>query len=168
VDPDSDPAFQVNPDTVSETDLHPIPIQGFDDQKPKEKHSRKFFKIFFDQKLHLIMSKLQEKPSALKRESPELQNMKLFSVLVLVGHPGTPLSPDPIRIRVRIHSTGILVECASQKYLGNFGRSYPVCCSNGPQIRKTLRTFMLTVSPVACTLKYLRSINFFINKYRFF
>jgi hypothetical protein len=64
VDPES--AFQENPD--------PIRIQGFDGQKLREKkYGRKFFLFFFDKKLQLLMSKLQEKPSA-------------------------PLNPDQIRI----------------------------------------------------------------------
>ncbi len=44
VDPDSDPAFQVNP----EPDTDPIRIQGFNDQKLKKKIPQKFVKkIFF-------------------------------------------------------------------------------------------------------------------------
>ncbi len=70
VDPDSDPAFQVNPDT----DLHPIPIQGFDDQKPKKKNTAEnFCKSFLIKSCNLLMSKLQEKPSSLKSEHPALQ-----------------------------------------------------------------------------------------------
>jgi hypothetical protein len=47
--PDTDPAFQVNPDPK------PIRIQGFDDQKLKKKYSRKYF---FDQKFEFTI-KLQ-------------------------------------------------------------------------------------------------------------
>jgi hypothetical protein len=68
VDPDKDldPAFQVNPDP------DPIRTQSFDDrQKPKERNIAEFFSSsFFDQKLQLLISKLQEKPSTLKREHP--------------------------------------------------------------------------------------------------
>ncbi len=55
------------------------------------------------------MSKLQEKPSALKREHPALQKMKfinfflclwvIFALLDTDPDPGTPLHPDPFRIR---------------------------------------------------------------------
>jgi hypothetical protein len=63
------------------------------------------------------MSILQEKPLALKREHPALKKLNLinlFSVFVGQFCPrdpdtdlGTPLNPDPIRIRprIRIHST---------------------------------------------------------------
>jgi hypothetical protein len=59
------------------------------------------------------MSKLQEKPSALKREYPALQKMKfinfflcllvIFALLDPDTDSWTPLNPDPIRIW--IHST---------------------------------------------------------------
>jgi hypothetical protein len=63
-DTNPDPAFQVNPDPYPD----PIRVQGFDDQKLK--------KINTDLKnCNLLMSKLQEKPSALKREHPALQKM---------------------------------------------------------------------------------------------
>jgi hypothetical protein len=41
VDPDPDPAFQVNPDTA-DTYPDPIWIQGFDDQKLKKKIQLKY------------------------------------------------------------------------------------------------------------------------------
>ncbi len=44
---------------------------------------------------------LQEKPPALQREHPALQKMKVNSD----PDPGTPLKPDPIRIRIWIHNT---------------------------------------------------------------
>ncbi len=57
------------------------------------------------------MSKLQEKTSALKREQPALQKMKFinfflrlwvfFALLDPDTDPGTPLNPDPIRIRIQ-------------------------------------------------------------------
>ncbi len=54
------------------------------------------------------MSKLQERPSPLKREHPALQNVKfiiLFLCLwvicaLLDPDPGTPLNTDPIQIRI--------------------------------------------------------------------
>jgi hypothetical protein len=67
------------------------------------------------------MSKLQEKPSALKRGHPALQKMKFFNFIsIFVGHfcltwiwiqtrivnqdpdkdPGTPMNPYPIQIRI--------------------------------------------------------------------
>ncbi len=42
-DMDPDPAIQVNPDT----DPDPTRIQGFDDQKFKEKNTADFFPFFF-------------------------------------------------------------------------------------------------------------------------
>jgi hypothetical protein len=45
------------------------------------------------------MSKLQEKPSALKREHPALQKMKfIYKKFYVVGHfcpPGSGSDPDP-------------------------------------------------------------------------
>ncbi len=52
--PDTDPAFQVNPDP----DL--IRIQGFNDQKLKKKSTDLI------KNCNLLMSKLQEKPASLK------------------------------------------------------------------------------------------------------
>jgi hypothetical protein len=49
LDTDSDLEFQVNPDTDTDTDPDPIQIQGFDDQKMKEKIQWNFFISFFDQ-----------------------------------------------------------------------------------------------------------------------
>ncbi len=60
---------------------------------------------------NLLMSKLKEKPSALKREHPALQKLNfinfflcLWDTIVLLDpdtDPGSPFNPDPIRI----HST---------------------------------------------------------------
>jgi hypothetical protein len=62
------------------------------------------------------MPKLQEKPSALKREHPALQKMKcinfslcLWIILALMDPDpdpdrGTPLNPD----QIRIHGTGFI------------------------------------------------------------
>ncbi len=65
--------------------------------------------------------KLQEKPSALKREHPTLKklNFKLFSIFWLIvalldpgirienpdPDPGTLLNVNPIQIQIRIHNT---------------------------------------------------------------
>jgi hypothetical protein len=74
-DPDTnpDPTFKVNPD--------PIRIQGFDDQQNlRKKYSFIFLFLFLIKNCNLLiprrpqrMSKLQEKPSALKREHPALK-----------------------------------------------------------------------------------------------
>ncbi len=64
--------------------------------------------IFFIKNCNLLMSKLQEKPSVLKREHPELQKMKFINFFLCLGSflalldldpdpdmdPGTPLNPD--------------------------------------------------------------------------
>jgi hypothetical protein len=65
------------------------------------------------------MSKLQEKPSALKREHPALQKMKfmnfflclwvIFALLDPDSDPRTPVIPYLIRIRIRIHNTASFV-----------------------------------------------------------
>ncbi len=52
LNPDPDPAFQLNPDsdTDSDTDADPTRIQGFDDQKLKKKNTaEKLFLSYFDQ-----------------------------------------------------------------------------------------------------------------------
>jgi len=55
-------------------------IQGFDDQKlERKKYSRNLYIFFFIKIYNLLMSQLQEKPSALKREHPALQKIKLIS-----------------------------------------------------------------------------------------
>ncbi len=73
-------------------DPDPIRIQGFDDQK-------KISFIFF---CNLLMSKLQEKPSALKREHPTLQKMKFINFFLCLWVIFALLDPDPIQIRIRI------------------------------------------------------------------
>ncbi len=107
LDPDPDPEFHVNPDP------DPIRMQNFDDQKLKKKKYR--WKIFWIKKCNLLLSMLQEKTSALKREHPALKKWNLFRVLFCLWVifslldpdtvPGMPLNPDPIRIR--IHSTAV-------------------------------------------------------------
>ncbi len=69
-DTDPDPAVQVNPDP------DPVRIQGFDDQKRKKKNTD-LIKNF-----NLLMSRLQEKLSALKKEHPALQNMTFLNFFV--------------------------------------------------------------------------------------
>ncbi len=71
MDPDS-----LNPGSINSSEPlygSPIRFQGFDDQKLRE--NCVFFLTFFDQNCNFLMSKLQEKPSALKREHPALQKM---------------------------------------------------------------------------------------------
>ncbi len=61
-----------------------IQIQGFDDQK-----FNKFTVDLHIPRPQIRTSKLQEKPSALKREHPALQNMKLlnfFEFSIFCGH----------------------------------------------------------------------------------
>jgi hypothetical protein len=89
----------------------PIPVQGlnFDDQKlkkiiPLEKF---FFLSLLIKNCNLHVSKLQEKPSALKREQPALQKVKFFNFFLCLWvifaildpdpdtDPGTPFYPDP-------------------------------------------------------------------------
>ncbi len=84
-DMDPDPAFQVNPDT----DPDPTRIQGFDDQKLKEKNTADFFFFFLFKTCNLLIprppyrtSKLQEKPFNFGPPDPDTD-------------PGTPLNPDP-------------------------------------------------------------------------
>jgi hypothetical protein len=65
---DPDLAFQVNPDPIRTA-------FDFDDQKLKK----------FIKNCNLLMSNLQEKPSALKREHPTLQKMKLLNFFYVCG-----------------------------------------------------------------------------------
>ncbi len=68
-----DPVFKVNPDT----DPDPIWIEGFDDQKLKKKNTDENF--CWSNIANLLMYKLQEKPSALKREQTALQKNKFIN-----------------------------------------------------------------------------------------
>jgi hypothetical protein len=79
----ADPAFQVNPDP------DPIRIQGLDDQKLKKKYTDLI------KSCNLLMSKLQEKPSALKREHPALQKMKFINFFLCLCVIFALLDPDP-------------------------------------------------------------------------
>jgi hypothetical protein len=98
--------------------------QSFDNQKLKKKNTAdNFLYLFLIKYCNLLMSKLQEKPSALKREHPALQKMNfvnfflclwvIFALLNSDPHtdPGTPLNLDPIRILIgiRINSTAYTV-----------------------------------------------------------
>ncbi len=77
-------------------------IQEFEDQKFKKIYRRKKIWYYFDQKLQFTLSLglhkgrssyVHEKPSALKREHPALQNMKTFLVVLWVIF--ALLDPDP-------------------------------------------------------------------------
>ncbi len=78
----------------------PIRIQGFDDQKLEKIYSCKKIKFFLDQKVQFTRppqrtSKLRKKPSALKREHPELQQMKFLNFFLLLWVIFVLLDPDP-------------------------------------------------------------------------
>ena len=82
-------------------------IQGFETQKLKKIYSWKSY-IFFINNCNLPIpsppwrtSKLQKKPSALKREHPALQNRKFLNFFYFCG--SFLLSWIRIRIRIRIH-----------------------------------------------------------------
>jgi hypothetical protein len=92
-----------------------IRIQGFNDQNLRKIYSWNFLISFLEKNCNLLirrpskrMSKLQDKPSALKRKHPA-QKMKFiinfFSIFV--GH-FCLLDPNPIRSRIciLIHNTG--------------------------------------------------------------
>ncbi len=74
-----------------------IRIQGFDDQK-LEKYSLKFF-VFVLSKISIYLtlwtSKLQEKPSALKREHPAFQKMKFNNCFLFFWVISALMDPDP-------------------------------------------------------------------------
>jgi hypothetical protein len=80
-----------------------IRIQGFDDQKLRKIQPKKKF-IFFDKKFQFTYtpaSKLEEKPSALKREHTALQKMKFMNFFYFVcdnfclAESGSNPDPDP-------------------------------------------------------------------------
>jgi hypothetical protein len=66
----------------SNPDPDPIRIQGFDDKKRK----KNVFSLFFDQKCGLLMTNLQEQPSAFKKEHPALQKINLLTYSMFVGY----------------------------------------------------------------------------------
>ncbi len=72
--------------------------------------SSEIFLNLFDQNCNLLMSKLQEKPSALKKEHLALREIKYINFFlclwVIFCPPGSGYrSRDPHWIRIRIHST---------------------------------------------------------------
>jgi hypothetical protein len=80
----------------------PDPDPGFNDLKLKKIYSWKFYIYFLDQKLQFTYplasikdAKLQEKPSALKREHPVLQNMKILDFFLFLWVIFALLDPDP-------------------------------------------------------------------------
>jgi hypothetical protein len=96
LNPDPDTAFQENPG-----------VQVVDDQKLKKKNAAKIFqKSFLIKNCNLLMSKLQEKPSAPKREHPALQKIKFIIFFYVYGSIANP-DPDTdpgipvLRIRIR-------------------------------------------------------------------
>jgi hypothetical protein len=64
-------------------------ILGFDDQKLRKKiYSWNFYIYFFDQKLQFTYPRPPQrtpKPSALKRDHPALQDMKILSFFYFCG-----------------------------------------------------------------------------------
>ncbi len=73
-----------------------IRIQGFDDQNLKVKIQLKNCLIFFLIKnFCLLMSKLQEKPSALKRDHPPLKKIKFVNFFLCLWVIFALLDPDP-------------------------------------------------------------------------
>jgi hypothetical protein len=89
---DPDPAFFLIADPDPYWDPDPDTIPGFDDQK-KKNCSWKFFNTFLINNCNLLFprppyrtNKRQEKPLALKREHPALQNMKkIFTFSFICG-----------------------------------------------------------------------------------
>jgi hypothetical protein len=86
LNPDPDPAFQKNPDP---------------DPKIKGKKLNFLFSFFFDKKIAIYLSlglemtsKLQEKPSALKREHQALQKMKYINFFLFLCVTFALLDPD--------------------------------------------------------------------------
>ncbi len=74
---------------------------GFDDLKLKKIYSGKIY-IFLIKNCNLLIPrppqrtpKLQEKPSALKREHPVLKNMKLLDIFLFLWVNFALLDPDP-------------------------------------------------------------------------
>jgi hypothetical protein len=54
------------------------------------------------------MSKLQEKPSALKREHLAVQKMNFINLFIFLWVIFALLDPDPIRIWHRVHNNGTI------------------------------------------------------------
>jgi hypothetical protein len=75
---------------------------GFDDLKWKKNYSWKFNFYFLDQNCNLFIPKppyrtpkLQEKPSALKREHPVLKNIKILDFFLFLRVIFSLRDPDP-------------------------------------------------------------------------
>ncbi len=83
---------------------HFNPDPAFDDQKLKKKKYR--WNIFWIKNCNLLMSKLQEKTLALKREHPAPQKMKLINFFLCLWVIFALLDPDPDPGThwIRIHS----------------------------------------------------------------
>jgi hypothetical protein len=78
-----DPAFQVNPE----------PDPGFWWPKTEEEKNKRWT-IFLIKNCNLLMSKLQEKPSSLKREHTALQKMKFIYFFLCLWVIFALLDPD--------------------------------------------------------------------------
>ncbi len=61
-----------------------------------------FLYLFYIKNCYLLMSKLQEKPSALKREHPALQKLNLLIFFMFVGLFCPPVSGAGCILRIRI------------------------------------------------------------------
>jgi hypothetical protein len=78
------------------------PDPGFWWSKTKEKNTAENFSyIFLIKNCNLLIPRPLEKPSALKREQPALQKMKLITISILMGHFRPPGSGSGSQIRIR-------------------------------------------------------------------
>jgi hypothetical protein len=101
LNPDPDPAFEVNSDT--NPDMDPIRIQGFDEEKMEEN----FF--FFYQNLPFTYPKASIKDmkatgeafSPQKRTSQRFKKLNALTFSIFVSHFCPPRSVLRIRIRIR-------------------------------------------------------------------
>ncbi len=89
-------------------------IQDFDDQKLKKKNKAEIF--------YLFLNKLQEKPSALKREHPALQKMKCINFFLFLWVIFALLDTDPEAHGIRIQSVSVTLllvsKCSIFYFLG--------------------------------------------------
>ncbi len=123
IDPDPDP----DPDPAQHFSWIPvsIPIYVLTTKIDKKLQLRKNSIFLSKTAIYLSLglhkgSKLQEKPSALKREHPALKNMKFLKLFLFLWvifalqdpDPLTWLNHDPIRIRIQIRNTGPKTEMA--------------------------------------------------------
>ncbi len=97
-------SYQLIFSSVSDPDPGPIRIQGLMTKDGTKYTAEKFFIYFFDKKIAIYLSpglrkkrtsKPQEKPSALKREHPALQNMKFHHFYLFLWVIYALLDPDP-------------------------------------------------------------------------